>query len=195
MKVLILALKGFETIEFSSLFDVTGWARLEGGIDVEAVVCGFTPEVTSTFGLTVKTDLLIDDVDPSGYDALAIPGGFEEYGFYEEAYSEKTAELIKAFDDRNKPVASICVAALALGYSGILKGRKSTTYALGGGHRQRQLAGFGTQVLPDERVVVDGNVITSCGPGTAADVAFCLLQMLTDKESTEKVMTLMGFGV
>ena len=45
-----------------------------------------------------------------------------------------------------------------------------------------------------ERIVIDGNLITSCGPSTATDVAFLLLEKLTDQESAEKVRELMGFN-
>ena len=44
-----------------------------------------------------------------------------------------------------------------------------------------------------ELVVIDGNLITSCGPSTATGVAFQLLEMLTDKKSADKVRVLMGF--
>ena len=47
---------------------------------------------------------------------------------------------------------------------------------------------------PNERIVIDGNLITSCGPSTATDVAFLLLEKLTDQESAEKVRDLMGFN-
>ena len=101
--------------------------------------------------------------------------------------------LIRAFHKAGKPIATICVGALALGNSGILEGRKATTYALGGGRRQKQLAEFGAEVMADEQIVIDDNLITSCGPSTAAGVAFKLLEMLTDKKSADKVKTLMGF--
>jgi 4-methyl-5(b-hydroxyethyl)-thiazole monophosphate biosynthesis len=127
------------------------------------------------------------------YDALTIPGGFEEYGYYDQAYSSDTAGLIRAFHKAGKPIASICVGALALGNSGILEGKKATTYAMSGGHRQKQLAEFGAEVMAEEQVVVDENIITSCGPSTAVEVAFRLLEMLTDPESTNRVKTLMGW--
>lgn len=203
MKVLILALGGFELLEFSAFADVLGWAKLEGGLDIEYDTAGFSREVRSTFGVPVTVDRVLwrrgagvcapVSVCAEDYDALAIPGGFEEYGYYEEAYRQDTVGLIRAFHKAGKPIASICVGALALGNSGILEGRRATTYALSGGHRQKQLADFGAVVSADEQIVVDDNLITSCGPSTAAGVAFKLLEMLTDRESAEKVMTLMGW--
>lgn len=203
MKVLLLALSGFELLEFSAFADVLGWAKLEGGLDIEYETAGFSREVRSTFGVPITVDRVLwrrgagvcspISVCAEDYDALAIPGGFEEYGYYEEAYRQDTAGLIRAFHKAGKPIASICVGALVLAHSGILEGRKATTYALSGGHRQKQLAEFGAEVQADEQIVVDGNLITSCGPSTASGVAFRLLEMLTDRESTGRVRTLMGY--
>ena len=203
MKVLLLALSGFELLEFSAFADVLGWAKLEGGLDIEYETAGFSREVRSTFGVPITVDRVLwrrgagvcspISVCAEDYDALAIPGGFEEYGYYEEAYRQDTVGLIRAFHKAGKPIASICVGALVLANSGILEGRKATTYALSGGHRQKQLAEFGAEVQADEQIVVDGNLITSCGPSTAVGVAFRLLEMLTDRESTGRVRTLMGY--
>lgn len=128
------------------------------------------------------------------YDALAIPGGFEEFGYYDEGYRQDTVGLVRAFHKAGKPIASICVGALILGNSGILEGRKATTYGQSGGHRQKQLADFGVEVQTDQDIVIDGNLITSCGPATATDVALQLLEMMTDEESRKRVMALMGFA-
>ena len=203
MKVLILALSGFEMLEFSAFADVLGWAKLEGGLDIEYDTAGYSREVRSTFDVPITVDRVLwrrgagvccpVSVCADDYDALAIPGGFEEYGYYEEAYRQDTAGLIRAFHKAGKPIASICVGALVLAHSGILEGRKATTYALSGGHRQKQLAEFGAEVQADKQIVVDGNLITSCGPSTASGVAFRLLEMLTDRESTGRVRTLMGY--
>lgn len=208
MKVMILALSGFEMLEFSAFADVLGWAKLEGGLDIEYDTAGFSREVVSTFDVPVRVDRVLwrrgagvccpVDICEGDYDALAIPGGFEEYGYYDEAYRDEITMLIRAFHKAGKPIASICVGALALGNAGILEGRKATTYTPSNGqqlsHRQKQLAEFGAEVVADERIVVDGNLITSCGPSTATDVAFLLLEKLTDRESTDKVRKLMGFN-
>ena len=85
MKVLVLCAKGFETMEFSVFIDVMGWAKVDFGYPVETVTCGFERSVTSAFGVPITVDRLMDEIDVSDYAALAIPGGFAEYGFYEEA--------------------------------------------------------------------------------------------------------------
>ena len=179
-------------MEASVFIDVMGWAKTDHGCDVSVVTCGVNKTVVSTFGVPVTVDMLLDEVNADDYDALAIPGGFAEYGFYEEAYSETVGELIRKFNDQQKPIATICVAALALGYSGILAGKKATTYHLNGGMRQKQLAEFGVDVI-NEPIVVTDNIITSYCPQTAPGVAFKLLEMLVGTEKMLPVKTAMGF--
>jgi len=58
--------------------------------------------------------------------------------------------------------------------------------------RRKQLADFGANVQ-DESIVIDNNIITSTGPSTALDVAFTLLEMLTDKENVDVVKKYMRF--
>lgn len=192
MKVLVFCAKGFETMEFSVFIDVMGWARNDFECPVYVDTCGFTKTVTSTFNVSVLMDKTIDEISVNDYDALAIPGGFEEFGFYEEAYDERFLNLIKEFNEQEKPIASVCVAALPLGKSGVLKDRKATTYHLNDGHRQKQLAEFGVNVV-NERVVTDNNIITSFCPETAPDVAFELLKKLVGSEKMLIVKRAMGY--
>lgn len=192
MKVLLLCPKAFETMEFSVFIDVFGWARDDYQCDIRVETCGFRKVVTSTFGVPVTMDILIDEVCAKDYDALAIPGGFEEYGFYEEAYHEKTSALIQSFHSMGKPIATVCVAAFALAKSGVLKGKRATTYHLKGGYKQKELEEFGVDVV-NEPVVKEGNLITSYCPQTAPFVAFALLEMLTSAEKMNLVKGAMGY--
>jgi len=134
----------------------------------------------------------LDQVRVEDFDALAIPGGFETAGFYEDAYAESFLDIIRQFDQANKPIAAICVGALPLAKSGVLAGRRATTYKLLGGKRRQQLAEMGAEVI-DAALVRDGNVITSTGPSTAVDVALVLVEMLTSPENTANIREMMGF--
>jgi len=192
MKTLLFLLKGFETMEFSVFVDVLGWARNDFGYDVPVVTCGFQEKVISTFNIPVLVDKTLDEISVDDYDALAIPGGFEEFGFYEEAYDERFLNLIRDFDKRGKIIATICVAALPVGKSGVLKQRKATTYHLRNAYRQKQLKEFDVDVV-NEPIVVDKNIITSFCPETAPTVAFKLLEMLTSPAEAEQVKQVMGF--
>ncbi|HBF7284549.1 TPA: DJ-1/PfpI family protein [Clostridioides difficile] len=192
MKVLVFLAKGFETMEFSVFVDVMGWACNDYGHDIDVVTCGFKKQVMSTFNIQVLVDKTIEEVCVDDYDALAIPGGFEEFGFYDEAYDSSFLNLIREFNSKEKIIASICVAALPVGKSGVLKNRKATTYHLKNGKRQRQLSEFDVNVV-NEPIVVDKNIITSYCPETAPHVAFKLLEMLTSKEQMDEVKLAMGF--
>lgn len=193
MKVLLFCNRGFETMEFAPFIDVFGWARNDFHCDIDVVTCGFSKVVTSTFGVPVTVERTFDEICAGDYDALAIPGGFEEFGFYEEAYDERFLKLIAAFDRQEKYIASICVGALPIGKSGVLSGRNATTYHLSGGARQRQLAAFGVKVIPDQRIVQDRNIITSFCPETAAGVAIRLLACLAGEEKAREVAAAMGY--
>lgn len=192
MKVLILCLNAFETMEFSPFVDVMGWARDDFNCNIKTVICGFHQSVESAFGITMRTDVLIDEVHVEDYDALAIPGGFEEYGFYKEAYHEKTLNLIKNFHALRKPIGAVCVAAFPLAKCGILRNKRATTYHLRGGYKRTELAKYGV-VLGNNWLVLDDNIITSSCPKTAVDVAFQLLEILTSHEKANKVKEAMGY--
>lgn len=191
--VLILLSNGFEVLEAAAFIDVLGWANLFGPEKIEAVTAGFHEKLRCTFGFQVLPEAQVADLDVDAFDALAIPGGFQKAGFYEDAYSEAFLELIRRFDRDGKPIAAVCVGALPLARSGILAGRPATTYHLQDGMRRRQLAEMGAQVL-DRPVVRDKNVITSTGPATATDVAFLLLEALTTAETANRIRHLMGFA-
>lgn len=191
-KVLLFLAQGFEEYEAAVFTDVLGWSKDLGLEPVEVLTVGLREEIKATWNFTVKPESLLSEINPDEYDAIAVPGGFEECDFYEDAYNEEFLSFLREFNDKKKPIASVCVGALPLGKSGILKNRKGTTYHLTGGKRRKQLSGFGVEVQ-DKHVVVDENIITSSSPSTALDVAFTFLEMLTSKENVEKVKIEMGF--
>lgn len=189
-KVLLLLAEGFEVFEASVFIDVIGWNLEEGDGSTELFSCGLRKEIKSSFKQRFITDYQIDEVDVDSFDALAIPGGFETYGFYTDAYNEKFLDLIRAFKSKRKMIASICVGALPVGKSGVLKDKKGTVYQ--NEVRCEALKRFGVEVIC-QPIVVDDNVITSWNPSTAIDVALLLLEHLTNKKNADKVRDLMGF--
>jgi len=184
--------QGFEAFEASVFTDVIGWSRVFGIEPVDLVTTGLRSEIKCTWNLIVRPEIEFDKIKSKDFDALAIPGGFEKAGFYEDAYDERFLNLIREFDQENKIIASICVAAMPVGKSGILTNRKATSYDLLDGLRRKQLADFGANVQ-DEMIVVDKNIITSTGPSTGLDVAFRLLEMLTNIENVNLVKKYMRF--
>ena len=189
-KILLLLADGFEIFEASAFIDVIGWNLVEGDVSTELFTCGLRKEIKSTFNQRFIVDYLINEIDVNSFDALAIPGGFEVYGFYQDAYDEKFLDLIRGFNANNKIIASICVGALPLAKSGVLKDKKGTTY--NSAIRREALKGFGVKVI-NQPIVLDNNMITSWNPSTAVDVALLLLEHLTSKNNADKVRQLMGF--
>ncbi|MEH6616481.1 MAG: DJ-1/PfpI family protein [Porticoccus sp.] len=185
-KVLMLLANGVEPLELSAFTDVLGWATLVGSEPIELLDVGLTDNIKTTFGLSLRPTAVLDDIDLSQFDALAIPGGFEPAGFYRDALSEPFLKVIRHFNEQNKFIASICVSSLALGTAGILNDRKATIYHQRNGVRKQQLEQTGA-IFVDQPIVCDGNCITSTGPGTALEVAFELLVKLSDSTNAAMV--------
>ena len=190
-KVVLLLANGFETFEASVFIDVIGWNLVEGDCSTELFTCGLRKEIKSSFNQRFIVDYLIDEIDIHSFDGLAIPGGFEVYGYYNDAYDDKFLALIRGFKASDKIIASICVGALPLGKSGVLKDKTGTTYK--SDVRRKALKEFGVQVV-NQTIVMDDNIITSWNPSTAVNVALLLLEHLTSKMNADKVRQLMGFG-
>ena len=189
--VLLLLSGGFEIYEASVFIDVMGWNLEEGDGTTRLYTCGLRKEVKSAFNQCFVVDYLVEEINVDDFDALAIPGGFETFGFYEDAYHDSFLKLIREFRKKQRSIASICVGALPLGKSGILKGKKGTTY--NNPVRRAALKACNVEVL-HHPVVEDDNIITSWNPESAIQVAFRLLEKLTSKANTDKVRALMGFA-
>lgn len=192
-KVLMLLANGVEPLEMAAFTDILGWADLLGDEKIELVMAGLRPEILSTFGITIRPNRMLVDLDLDEFDALALPGGFEPSGFYEEALSEPYLAAIKHFINAQKIVASVCVSSLSLGRAGVLKEKKATIYHQVGGRRKQQLVDTGA-VFIDQPIVRDGNIITSTGPGTASEVAFLLIEMLTNQINAGTIRRIMRFS-
>jgi 4-methyl-5(b-hydroxyethyl)-thiazole monophosphate biosynthesis len=191
-KVLLLLIEGFETYEASVFIDVIGWNLVDGDHQTRLYTCGLKREVKSSFDQRMVVDHLLDEIAVKDWDALAIPGGFEEYRFYDEGFDPRVQALIRGFAAADKPIASVCVGALVVAKSGVLVGKRATTYNQKP-IRQQALADMGAIVV-DAPVVVDGRIITSWNPSSAMEVAFRLLQVLTDQPAADHIRTIMGFN-
>lgn len=160
-RVLCLLCDGFEEIEAVTPVDLL---RRAGA---EVVTAGLTTRrVTGRCGVVLETDTLLADLDPATFDLLLLPGG---PGVGTLRADGRPASLARAFHDAAKPVAAICAAPLVLLDAGLLEGRRFTAY-----HSVRAELGGGL----DERVVVDGGLITSRGAGTAMEFSLELIAHL-----------------
>lgn len=193
-RILMLLANGVEPLEIAAFTDVFGWADLVGDTPFTLVHAGLRSEIQTTFGLHLRISNLLDELNLDKYDALALPGGSEPAGFYEEALSVPYLAAIKHFTDAGKPIASVCVSSIALGMAGVLKGRNATVYHQIGGKRKKQLLDTGASFV-DRPVVEDDQFITSSGPGTASEVAFLLLERMSSAENSMNVRKRMRFDI
>lgn len=187
--ILLLLAKGFEAYEAAVFTDVMGFAKT-GGVKIDLESAGTAEIINCAYGFNVMPDYLIEELDLDKYDALAIPGGKREVGFYEDSYSAEFQDVISYFYDNNKIIAGICVASFPIAQTGILKHKKATTYF---GKKQKALAELGVDVS-DKGIVFDNNIITSSSPANGLEVAFKLLELLTDQESVEKTKESFGLN-
>jgi protein deglycase len=189
-KILLLLANGFEVLEASAFIDVMGWNLEEGDNSTKLYSCGLRKEINSSFNQKFTVNYLLNEVDVDSFEALVVPGGFKNYGYYEDAYNIKFLNLVREFRFKNKTIASVCVGALLLAKSGILKNKNATTYNQ---TEYRQTLKNNGVVISNEQIVIDDNLITSNEPSTAIEVAFILLERLTSIENTLQVRKLMGF--
>ncbi|MGB2631265.1 MAG: DJ-1 family glyoxalase III [Candidatus Omnitrophota bacterium] len=173
-KAIVVLANGFEEVEAATPIDVLRRA----GIDV--IVAGLEDDtVTGAHGMMFKTDTVLEKIKTLP-DAVIFPGGMP--GAENLARSSKVKDMILAMDSGKKLIAAICASpALVLAPLGVLDGKKATCYP---GMDEN----FSAKVkCAKEKVVQDGNVITSRGPGTAFDFSLKIAENLAGKETADMV--------
>ncbi len=171
MKVLVPLADGFEEIEAIAIVDVLRRA----GLDV--VMAGLPGTmVRGSRNVKIIADAKMDDVNPDEFDALVLPGG--DPGYKNLGQSQKILNMIRDFHSQGKLVCAICASPLVLAKAGILEDKKATVYP-----------GLERDIPKPrgDRVVVDGNIITSQGPGTAIEFALKIVESLLGKDRAEMV--------
>lgn len=191
-KVLLLLSEGFEAFEASAFIDVFGWNSTIGSKDIKLVTSSIKSPIKTTWNLEVYTEMLLKDIHPNDFQAIIVPGGFGGAGFFQDTKSELFQDTIKKFNYENKYMVGVCTGVIPLAESGILKGKKATTYLLDNERYFMQLKKHGVNPVK-KNIVIDQRIITSSAPGTAVEVAFILLELLTTKENSDFIKFNMGF--
>jgi 4-methyl-5(b-hydroxyethyl)-thiazole monophosphate biosynthesis len=171
-RVLCLLVAGFEEIETIAPIDLLRRA------EVEVVIASVTGEklVRGRGGVVLQAETTLNEVATQAFDLLFIPGG---PGVMTLRQDGRAAKLAQQFAQAGKPVAAICAAPLILKDAGLLVEKRFTAhYSVHG-----DLPG----ALGNERVVKDGRVITSRGPGTAVEFGLALVRELCGDAKAQAV--------
>lgn len=172
--VVVFLADGFEEIEALTVVDVLR----RGNVELTMVSITDRLEVMGAHNIEVKADRLFDMAAECKADMLVLPGG----GVGTQNLKEHTGvnEVCKNFVQNDKYVTAICAAPSVLGVKGLLKDKCAVCYP--GFEPQLEGAIIGTK-----NVVADGKIITSKGPGTAADFALTLLAVIKGADIADKV--------
>lgn len=173
-KAYVFLADGFETVEALAVVDILRRA----GVETVTVGVSQKNELISAQKIVVRADKILDDEDYTDADIVFLPGGMP--GTKNLEADDKVLTIIKKQYESGKIVAAICAAPSILGHLNILQGRKATCYP----GFEKDL--YGAKVMTD-RVVEDGNVITSRGMGTAVDLGLTLIERLFGSEASGKI--------
>lgn len=174
-RVLCLLADGIEEIETVTPVDLL---RRAG---IEVVMAALTArQVIGRSGIRIEADALLADTEASAFDLLLIPGG---PGVAAMRADGRPAVLARRFSEMQKPVAAICAAPLVLMDADLLRGRRFTAHA----SVRQELEAAAHGVVLDDRVVIDGGLVTSRGAGTAVDFGLAIIRTLTDETTAGRI--------
>ena len=166
--------EGFEEIEALACVDIMRRA----GIETRTVSITGQKLVKSVRGILIAADVLYEEADYKSCHMIILPGGMP--GAKNLGEHKGLLNNIREFAQNNKWIAAICAAPMILGHEGLLEGRKATIFP---GMEEHLV---GAEAVPG-RVVVDENLITSKGPGTAMEFALAIVGVIKGQETAEKL--------
>ncbi|XP_045112293.1 Parkinson disease protein 7-like [Portunus trituberculatus] len=182
---LVLLAEGAEEMEAVISIDVLR----RGGVKVTVGGIDGSGSVLCSRDVVMLPDMSLEEAVAKGpYDAVVIPGGLK--GAENIAQSATVKSLLEEQEKAGRVIGAICAApAVSLAGIGIGQGKKMTCYPA----LKDKLTGSGKHTFEDKKVVIDGQFITSQGPGTAFDFGLALVEKLVDSEkraATAKAMLL-----
>lgn len=172
-KVNVFLQDRFETVEALAVIDVLRRAEIE----VETISLMEDLHVVSAQGITVLADRMYSGYDFSDTSLYFLPGGPGTLAYMDK---KDFLNLIEEACSDGKLIAAICAAPSILGNLGLLEGRRATCFP----GFERYLRGA---QITDEKVVVDGNIITSRGMGTSIDLGLELVRILISPDKAEEI--------
>ncbi|XP_047342553.1 protein DJ-1 homolog B-like [Impatiens glandulifera] len=180
-KILVPIADGTEEMEATIIIDVLRRAKAE----VVVASVGDTLEILASRKVKLVADTLLQDAAKLSYDLIVLPGGLG--GAQAFSKSDILVEMLKNQLEANKPYGAICASpALVLEPHGLLKGKKATAFPA-------MCSKLSDQSEVENRVVVDGNLITSRGPGTSIEFALAIVEKFWSREKALELAKTMVF--
>lgn len=170
-RALVILFEDFEEIEAFTAIDLLFRAKVE----VTQAAIGETCAVTGRSGINTQTDCRLDTVIEKNFDALIIPGG---PGINALRKDRLLLAQIHKYYTQQQTLACICAAPLLLLDAGILPGPAYTCHPAVNSELSHS---------QDTAVVIDGNLITSKGAGTAIQFALAIVKQMTSNEIANSI--------
>jgi 4-methyl-5(b-hydroxyethyl)-thiazole monophosphate biosynthesis len=140
-------------------------------------------EITTSRKVKITADCLIADCAGRSYDLIVLPGGMP--GAEHLRDNKQLVEMLKAQKLSDRFYAAICASPVVVfAHYGLLADKKATCYPGMADHLKHKDA-------VNLRVVVDGNCITSQGPGTALEFGIKLVELLFGIEKAHAIAAAM----
>jgi 4-methyl-5(b-hydroxyethyl)-thiazole monophosphate biosynthesis len=173
-RALVPIADGSEEIEAVCIIDIL---RRAG---VEVMVASVDDlQITGSRGVKLMADAFISECTEETFDLIALPGGMP--GAEHLRDSTELVGMLKKQKQAGRLYAAICASpAVVFQPHGLLAGKKATCHP-------GRINSLENKEAVDFRVVVDGNCITSRGPGTAMEFALKLVELLLGREKMEEV--------
>lgn len=173
--ILVPIAQGCEELEAVTITDLltrAGFNVVSAGLDDRAV--------TASRGMVLQPATTLDNIMQDDFDMIVLPGG--QPGADNLNSDPRIHTMINRLNSAGKYIAAICAAPKVLASAGLLKGRQATSFPGSVPEADLQEVRYREQA-----VVVDGNIITSRGPGTAMDFALTLIELLAGKARRDAV--------
>jgi transcriptional regulator GlxA family with amidase domain len=180
----ILIFDEVEVLDFCGPFEVFSIARNPGDSSDDArlfnavTIAEENRIIRCRGGLLVQPHHTIDDHPP--LDILVVPGG---QGTRRERINDRLLDWIAAQHRAVELTTSVCTGAFLLAERGVLDGRRATTHWASVDWMRQQYPGV--RMLADQRVVDEGNVVTSAGVSAGIDMSLHVVSRLHGSETAE----------
>ncbi|KAH9722937.1 protein DJ-1 [Citrus sinensis] len=180
-QILVPIANGSEEMEAVMIIDIL--RRAKANVVVASVEDKL--EILASRQIKLVADVLIDEAAKLSYDLIVLPGGLG--GAQAFAKSDKLVNMLKKQKESNRPYGAICASpALVLEPHGLLKGKKATAFPV-------MCNKLSDQSEIENRVVVDGNLITSRGPGTSMEFALAIVEKFFGRNKALELAKIMLF--